>query len=620
MPGPFAMSLNHTSLDDSRRPVLRRLPSWAPAAYRLAVRVLGGEEGAEDVVQEACLRAIREVREDATPGEQRTWFLLVTADAARMRLRAEGRRRKREAVVRKHTRAQADGELLGALRLGMSALDEKYRVPLSLCYEEGLSRREAAVVLKMPESTVSKYVNAGLAKLRKALERAGYPAAVAAVLGGLKSTAPAVPASLVERVEALVSSGARAAPRKLASRAARRRSAVQGGYTMKILAGIVLAGAVAAGVAVVSGSGGSEPLPAEAPAGVEVPPDQKYTLRAVATSDLWKELDGPAGMGAESTDNTKGHDIDDASNIYWTQSQYARIRIYREKTDRVETFAGSVKGLMDGPLSRARFGGWAYNSANLMTVSKDGKHVFVLDRFAGGVWRHIDVEAGMVRTLGCYDGTLSSPGHFIIVRDKLGEIYAFHTEGKDVPDCPGYKKLKVAPFKVPFKGKTHAWIGNFSKCALDVEKMRFYWHSRFAPKMCDLTMGKVTQLTSTLPKDKWRPPDTAGSFDAMHWHCPIGIGISRGGRYLYVGGGDSSSFYRLDLEKKYIHIFAYDGEIKGRRLSWPLKDGTFSFQDGSERDKKCRLARWPAAGAFNNHGHGAWITAWGPVYTLTPVE
>ena len=59
----------------------------------------------------------------------------------------------------------------------------------------------------MPERTVSKYVNVGLAKLRKALERAGYPAAVAAVLGGLKQTAPAVPASLASRVEALVAQG-----------------------------------------------------------------------------------------------------------------------------------------------------------------------------------------------------------------------------------------------------------------------------------------------------------------------------------------------------------------------------------------------------------------------------
>ena len=151
----------------------------------------------------------------------------------------------------------------------MRTLDQKYRVPLALCYEQDFTKRDAATVLEMPERTLSRYVSVGLEKLRKALERAGYPAAIAAVLGGLKQTAPAVPASLAGRVEALVSSGAKAAPRKLASRAARRGSAAKGGYTMKLIAGVVLAGAVAAGAAILAPrENGVAPLPAEAPAAI----------------------------------------------------------------------------------------------------------------------------------------------------------------------------------------------------------------------------------------------------------------------------------------------------------------------------------------------------------------
>jgi len=252
---------------------VERLLGLSGSAYRVALRIVGSRVSAEDVVQQAYLEALVTIRAGSPPQEERTWFLKVVANLAKKHLRGEARRRKREATVetvRESTHGAGDG-LVSRLGGALAMLDDKYRLPVCLCYEEGLTQREAAEVLEMPERTLARYVSTGLAKLRKALERAGYPAAVAAVLGGLKQTAPAVPASLAERVEALVSSGARAAPSKLASRAARKSSAAKGGYAMKILTGIVLAGAVATGVAVVSGGQDRPaPLPAEKPAG-EIP-------------------------------------------------------------------------------------------------------------------------------------------------------------------------------------------------------------------------------------------------------------------------------------------------------------------------------------------------------------
>src|SRR5574341_1859616 len=104
--------------------------------------------------------------------------------------------------------------------------------------------------------------------------------------------------------------------------------------------------------------GGLNPPEAQDP-----PPEQKYRMRLLVWN-CWAAhggvLDGPAGM-AESSDLIKGHDVDRAGNVYWTECDQPVIRCYRRDRDRVVTVAGSVRGLSDGPLDRARFGGWSYN-------------------------------------------------------------------------------------------------------------------------------------------------------------------------------------------------------------------------------------------------------------------
>ena len=575
-------------------------------AYRVAFATTGSSQDAEDAVQEAFLRVLR-ARDRLDPTRNvRAYVARAATNAARELVRARARRSchesaappKENAMPREDAQAR---EERAALRGALATLAPEYRLPFVLRHAEGFTVDEAATALSLPRSTVEKRSKKARALLRRALGVAGFTSAAPATLLGVLPRVEA-PAALADKLGAALSS---------AKAAGTGAAALKGGIVMKLIAGIVLAGAVAGAVTMSlpkQNENGPEPLPAETPVGVDLPPDQKYTMGPIVNGGAGKHLDGPAGSQAESTSLTKGHNIDDVGNIYWTECQYAVIRHYLEETKRVVTLTGSAQGILDGPLSRARFGGWSYNSTNLMAATADGKHVFVLDRGAGQ-WRHVDLEAGMVSTLGQWHHFKN--GIFIIARDRCGEVYAFVTSGQDPPDCKGYKKLKVAPFQGI---KTYMGLDH---CALDVEKMRFYWHARGAPKMCDLKTGKITQLTST---GNLRAADTSGPFAGMKWHCPTGMSISPGGRYLYVGGGDSSSFYRMDLEKKYIHIFAYGGEIKGRGLPKPLEGGPFSFQDGTERDKKCGLGRWPAAGAFNNLGYGAWATAYGPLYKIAPVE
>ena len=122
---------------------------------------------------------------------------------------------------------------------------------------------------------------------------------------------------------------------------------------MKLVAGVVLAGAVAAGVTALS-SGGSESLPAEGP---PVPVeehahDQKYRLVPAAAARVPENgtylsrgyiagvLNGP-GLGAEYT-SVSDATSDGRGNAYWTVSgTFPIVRRWNVESDRVTTVAGS---------------------------------------------------------------------------------------------------------------------------------------------------------------------------------------------------------------------------------------------------------------------------------------
>ena len=570
-----------------------RLVALSAQAYQLAARILNSSQDAEDVVQGAYLSALDRLPAGLPEDEARTWFLTVVANAAKKHRRGEARRRRREAAVRPVEREKAvdrpGGESVSVLRGAMAVLEEKYRIPVALCYEQGLTQRETATVLRMPERTVSKYVNVGLAKLRKALERAGYPAAVAAVLGGLKSTAPAVPASLAGRVEVLVAKGAVKAGTSAA--AASASAAAKGGYAMKLVAGVVLAAGVAAGVAV-SMKGGGAPLPAEAPPGPIKEPahDQKYELVPAAAARAPEDgvylsrgmiagvLNGP-GLGAEYTSCS---DVagDGKGNAYWTVAgTFPIVRRWGVEDDRVATVAGSATGHLDGPLGRARFGGWGGGgySPGGIEVSRDGKHIFVREPHNEKRLRHIDLDAGTVSTIG---------KELTAVRDATGEVYVLDLKGGIAPPGKGYRTLKAPALNI---------AGHSLHYALDAAKARLYYHVRGPIRVADLRTGKSSPVSwDKGSRAKKRKTDATGPLESMVFHCPIRLSISPGGRYLYIGGGDSCSFYRVDLEKRYVHVFARDG------------DGTYSFQDGDEREKKRRISVYPSAAFFADDGSAVW--------------
>ncbi len=267
-----------------------RLLAFSGPAYRLALHMLDSTRSAEDVVQQAYLEAVASLRSGPPPRELRAWFLGVVANEARDHIRREARRHRKEAEVIAHKdrglpRDGADKDLLDALRREVGRLEQKLRLPLVLCHQEGLSQAEVAVVLEMPASTVSKYVNAGLGRLRRALESAGYAAAPMALLGALKQAAPSVPAGLTATIQTLIAGGAAA---KVASGGA-ATTAGKLAVGWKLLAGFSAAALLGAG------SFGAWQLRAQRPlAGAA---QQGPAQAGVKVISLLDRVDGPAVAG-----------------------------------------------------------------------------------------------------------------------------------------------------------------------------------------------------------------------------------------------------------------------------------------------------------------------------------
>ncbi len=93
---------------------------------------------------------------------------------------------------------QDDPELHRFLHEGINALPEKYRLPVVLCYLEGLSREQAAALLRCPASTVGVRLMRARERLRIWLSRRHRDSCANLILAGLGSRAclPAVPIAL----------------------------------------------------------------------------------------------------------------------------------------------------------------------------------------------------------------------------------------------------------------------------------------------------------------------------------------------------------------------------------------------------------------------------------------
>jgi RNA polymerase sigma-70 factor (ECF subfamily) len=152
------------------------------SVFRLAYRLTGNEQDAEDVVQEAFLRAYRQLEKYDGRASFHTWLYRIAANYALDLLRSSKRmsRRKDEkdltmldnipAPEPSADRAVFSSQLQKRLATAMAALSEQERTAFVLRHFEGHSIDEIGEALGVGESATKNSIFRAVQKLRRALE------------------------------------------------------------------------------------------------------------------------------------------------------------------------------------------------------------------------------------------------------------------------------------------------------------------------------------------------------------------------------------------------------------------------------------------------------------------
>ena len=153
-----------------------RLLETSTLAFRVAYSVLRHREDAEDVAQEAFVRAHRGFRQLRDRTRFRAWLVRTTWRLALDRRRGDRRRTSRELVPLPSTPVPSgEDEVIAAERAGRlwQAIDElpdKLRVVVVLAAMEGHDVREVAELLGLPDGTVEVAVVPGPGEVEGALQ------------------------------------------------------------------------------------------------------------------------------------------------------------------------------------------------------------------------------------------------------------------------------------------------------------------------------------------------------------------------------------------------------------------------------------------------------------------
>jgi RNA polymerase sigma-70 factor (ECF subfamily) len=136
-----------------------RLRESSSLAFRVAYGVLRHREDAEDVAQEAFVRAHRSIAQLRDRERFRAWLVRMTWRLAIDRLRGERRRVAREMTVEPRPEANAEqiaaaGERSRRLWAAIDELPDKLRIAIVLSGIEGHDVAEVARLLDIPEGTV----------------------------------------------------------------------------------------------------------------------------------------------------------------------------------------------------------------------------------------------------------------------------------------------------------------------------------------------------------------------------------------------------------------------------------------------------------------------------------
>ena len=147
--------------------------------YRMAWRLIGTREEAQDVAQDVCVKLASAVRSFRGNAEFSTWLYRVSYNTAIDHIRARERLRTversdvvvlfRGCVAQSAEKAMVDSEIWNEVR----RLSPQQRDAVILVYAEDLTHGEAAAIMGCTEKTVSWHLHEARKRLRARLEAVG---------------------------------------------------------------------------------------------------------------------------------------------------------------------------------------------------------------------------------------------------------------------------------------------------------------------------------------------------------------------------------------------------------------------------------------------------------------
>lgn len=134
-----------------------------PLLYHIAWSMLRSPQDVEDAMQETALRAWEKRASLRSQEHFRPWAARIMVNVCNNTLH----RRKRQVPVAELPDAAVSDDNDAALAL--ASLPEKLRLPMVLCYVQGMTDREIAAILRVPVTTVRGRINRAKKQLRKEL-------------------------------------------------------------------------------------------------------------------------------------------------------------------------------------------------------------------------------------------------------------------------------------------------------------------------------------------------------------------------------------------------------------------------------------------------------------------
>ena len=148
-----------------RKFFIAEIETCSDMMYRVAWSILRNEADVQDALQDAVLKAWE--KRDKLREEKyfRTWMTRILINVC-----YDTQRMHRKIVPLDKIPVQSASAPDPDLAMALEALPEKLRLPLVLCYSEGMTYEEAADVLRIPMTTLRGRLRRGKKELRKELD------------------------------------------------------------------------------------------------------------------------------------------------------------------------------------------------------------------------------------------------------------------------------------------------------------------------------------------------------------------------------------------------------------------------------------------------------------------